>query len=192
MDENRIIHNQGGFFKGPILLKTNLYKDSRGIFFESWNKNNFQHKTGLNVEFIQDNLSISDIGVLRGMHFQLKNRAQGKLVRCVKGNVFDVIVDLRKNSKTFKYWGGIEINSRNNYQLWIPPGFAHGFLSMEAGTIFEYKVTDYWSKDHEKTLLWNDEEINIIWPKIKKENKLSIKDMQGENINDLLSKNYLF
>ena len=135
---------------------------------------------------------MSSKGVIRGMHYQLPNKDQGKLVRCLKGNVYDVIIDLRKESKTFSNWAGIEINNKNNYQIWIPAGFAHGFLSMENNSIFQYKVTNYWSKSHEKSLLWDDKEINISWPVINKGYSLSEKDLKANSFHDLKIKDLLF
>ena len=136
------------------------------------------------TKFVQDNLSISNKGVLRGMHYQLPPMEQGKLVRCSSGSVFDVIVDIRKKSNTYAHWAGINLDSVNHNQLWIPPGLAHGFLTLENNTIFEYKVTNYWSKKHERSLIWNDSTIGIDWPDFDKIS-LSEKDSESNNLKSL-------
>tara|TARA_B100000212_G_C27373501_1_gene533655 strand:+ start:1639 stop:2217 length:579 start_codon:yes stop_codon:yes gene_type:complete len=187
-----IKNNQGINFKGPIILHNEIFSDQRGFFFESWNENLFNQTLGYQVSFVQDNISISSKGVIRGMHFQLPDKEQGKLVRCLTGNVFDVIIDLRKKSETFATWAGVEINNKNNYQIWIPHGFAHGFLSMEENTIFQYKVTNYWSKSHEQSLLWDDKEIDIKWPNVDKNFKLSKKDLEAKSFQYLKSKDLYF
>lgn len=184
-------HNKNGLFDGPLILEPAIYADSRGLFFESWNKNNFNKIIKNNSKFVQDNQSISKKGVLRGLHYQLPPMDQGKLVRCSNGSVFDVIVDIRKESSTFALWAGIYLNSANNNQLWIPPGFAHGFLALEDTTIFEYKVTNYWSKEHERSLLWNDSRISIDWPDFDKIS-LSQKDSESNNLDKLELLNDLF
>ncbi len=172
-------HINNGFFDGPLVLEPNVYKDKRGAFLESWNMNLFNKITGEINNFVQDNQSISQKGVLRGMHFQIPPFQQGKLIRCTSGAVYDVIVDLRISSKTFKLWGGIEINANNLRQVWIPPGFAHGFLSLEDKTVFEYKVTNYYSSDHEMSLNWDDKEIKVTWPQIDCTKIISEKDSQA-------------
>ena len=192
MNIKKVKHCHNNFFEGPFIFEPTIFRDDRGLFFESWNKKSLNNLISKKVDFVQDNLSISAKGVLRGIHFQTANMVQGKLVRCSKGAVFDVIVDLRKSSKTFKYWGGIHLNSEDNYQLWIPEGFGHGFLSLEDESIFEYKVTNYWSKDNEKTLFWNDSNIKIIWPTIDVPYQLSQKDQQGDSFKKLNLSNSLF
>lgn len=192
MTLKKVIHNKNSFFKGPIVFEPMIFKDQRGYFFESWNKKIFKEKLGHQVEFVQDNISVSSKGVLRGIHYQLPKMEQGKLVRCLRGSLFDVIVDLRKSSTTFKLWAGIELNTINNYHLWIPPGFGHGFLSLEDQTLLEYKVSNYWSPDHEKTLIWNDKKVNINWPNISMKLNLSQKDLNGKTFDELNSSNELF
>ncbi len=177
-------HNKKGFFDGPLILEPLIYKDSRGLFFESWNMNIFSEIIASKFKFVQDNQSISKKGVLRGMHYQLPPMDQGKLVRCINGSVFDVIVDIRKGSNTYSFWAGINLNSVENEQLWIPPGFAHGFLTLEENTIFEYKVTNYWSREHERSLIWNDATIGIDWPDFDKI-YLSQKDSESKNLKKL-------
>jgi len=191
MEIKKCKHNKGGFFEGPFVINPEIYSDNRGCFFESWNSRQFNNLIKKNNIFVQDNQSTSHKGVLRGMHYQIPPMDQGKLVRCTHGSVYDVIVDLRLNSDTFSLWSGIKLNANNNSQLWIPSGFAHGFLSLEQDTIFEYKVTNYWSKNHEKSLCWNDMTIKINWPEIGIYN-ISYKDNEGLSLEELKSYNYLF
>ena len=191
MEIKKCKHNKGGFFEGPFVINPEIYSDNRGCFFESWNSRQFNNLIKKNNIFVQDNQSTSHKGVLRGMHYQIPPMDQGKLVRCTHGSVYDVIVDLRLNSDTFSLWSGIKLNANNNSQLWIPSGFAHGFLSLERDTIFEYKVTNYWSKNHEKSLCWNDMTIKINWPEIGIYN-ISYKDNEGLSLEELKSYNYLF
>ncbi len=146
-----------------LLLEPKVFGDARGFFFESFNARDFAQATGLNVEFVQDNHSKSARGVLRGLHYQIQH-AQGKLVRVVQGEVFDVAVDLRKSSPTFGKWVGERLSADNHRQLWVPPGFAHGFVVISESAEFLYKTTDYWYPEHERSLLWNDPAIGIDWP----------------------------
>jgi dTDP-4-dehydrorhamnose 3,5-epimerase len=148
--------------EGPLLISPKVFHDERGYFFESYNEATFQ-KNGLDMKFVQDNQSSSSKGVLRGLHFQHPPFAQGKLVRVVKGKVMDVAVDIRKNSPTYGKNICIELDAIKNEMLWIPPGFAHGFLSMEDDTIFLYKCTNNYHKESESGLLWNDADLNINW-----------------------------
>ena len=146
-----------------LVLEPKAYGDARGWFFESYNRRDFAAATGLDPEFVQDNHSRSALGVLRGLHYQIR-RPQGKLVRVVAGRVWDVAVDLRRSSPRFGQWAGVELSAENRRQLWIPPGFAHGFLSLSEGAEFLYKTTDYWFAEHERSLLWNDPRLGIAWP----------------------------
>jgi len=148
--------------KDLLLIKTKLFKDERGFFIESYNKKTFE-MLGINANFIQDNQSLSKKGVLRGLHFQLRH-PQGKLVRVISGRAFDVAVDLRANSHTFGKWFGIELSQKNGLQMYIPPGFAHGFLSLSDKTIFFYKCTEYYFPDDELGIIWNDTDLGIKWP----------------------------
>lgn len=141
-----------------------VFGDERGFFFESFSQRKFDDAVGRHVEFVQDNHSKSSKGVLRGLHYQLNPFAQGKLVRCVAGAVFDVAVDIRKKSPFFGQWVGVELSSDNKRQLWIPEGFAHGFLTLTDNTEFVYKTTNFYSKESERSILWNDPSINIDWP----------------------------
>jgi len=144
------------------LIEPGVFGDARGFFFESWNRRDFE-AAGLAAEFVQDNHSRSARNVLRGLHYQIEH-AQGKLVRCVVGEVFDVAVDLRRSSPTFGRSVGVVLSAQNQTLLWIPPGFAHGFVVLSAAAEFLYKTTDYWYAEHERTLLWNDPALAIAWP----------------------------
>ena len=149
--------------KGPVLIKPRIFEDERGYFYESFNTFNFDN-AGLETRFVQDNQSLSKAGALRGLHFQNPPFAQGKLIRVVIGSVFDVIVDIRTGSPTYGKTLSLEINSNNKYMLWIPPGFAHGFLTLEDNTIFLYKCTEIYHKESESGIIWNDKGLNINWP----------------------------
>ncbi|MFL6633815.1 MAG: dTDP-4-dehydrorhamnose 3,5-epimerase [Massilia sp.] len=160
-----------------LVLAPKVFGDARGFFFESYNARDFREATGSDVSFVQDNHSKSVKGVLRGLHYQIQN-AQGKLVRVVQGSVFDVAVDLRKSSPTFGRWVGEVLSAENHKQLWVPPGFAHGFVVLSETAEFLYKTTDYWYPAHERSLLWNDPAIGIQWP-IDFEPQLAAKDAAG-------------
>ena len=147
-----------------LLIEPKVFGDERGFFFESFNARAFEQATGLDVTFVQDNHSKSAKNVLRGLHYQMPPKAQGKLVRVVQGEVFDVAVDLRRGSKTFGRWVGQTLSAQNKQQLWIPPGFAHGFLTLSENAEFLYKTTDYYSPEHERCIRWDDPEIAIDWP----------------------------
>lgn len=160
-----------------LILEPKFFGDSRGFFFESFNAKDFADVTGLNVSFVQDNHSRSVKGVLRGLHYQLQ-QAQGKLVRVTQGAVFDVAVDIRKSSPTFGKWVGCELSGTNHRQLWVPVGFAHGFVVVSESADFLYKTTDYYAPAHERCLAWNDTSIGITWPSDITP-LLSAKDQQG-------------
>ena len=147
---------------GVMLIEPKVFGDDRGFFMESWNARTFA-AAGIDAAFVQDNHSRSRKGVLRGLHYQI-DHAQGKLVRCVAGEVFDVVVDLRRSSPTFGRSIGLTLSAQNQRMLWVPPGFAHGFLAMSDLADFLYKTTDYWYPEHERTLLWNDSALGIAWP----------------------------
>lgn len=148
---------------GVLIIEPKIYGDDRGFFFESYNKKTFEVTTGIPDEFVQDNHSKSTRGVLRGLHYQIK-QPQGKLVRVCSGEVFDVAVDLRKSSPTFGKWAGVKLSAENFRQLWIPEGFAHGFLVLSDEAEFLYKTTDYYSPEHERCIKWNDSDLDIEWP----------------------------
>jgi dTDP-4-dehydrorhamnose 3,5-epimerase len=146
-----------------LILEPKVFGDSRGFFLESFNAQNFAKATGLDVSFVQDNHSRSAKGVLRGLHYQLQ-QTQGKLLQVSQGAVFDVAVDIRKSSPTFGQWVGCELNDRNHRQVWIPEGFAHGFIVLSESADFMYKTTDYYAPAHERCISWNDPSIGIVWP----------------------------
>lgn len=168
-----------------ILLTPRVFGDERGFFFESYNQRAFCEATGLTVEFVQDNHSRSVRGVLRGLHYQLAPRAQGKLVRVIQGAVFDVAVDIRPDSPTFGRWVGEVLSADNKRQLWIPPGFAHGFLTLTDSAEFLYKTTDYYSPEHERCIAWNDPDLAIAWPLEGTAPRLSDKDQRGAALRTL-------
>jgi len=157
------------------ILEPKVFGDERGFFFESFNQQRWQELTGVDVNFVQDNHSRSSKGVLRGLHYQIE-QAQGKLVRCVVGEVFDVAVDLRKNSETFGQSVCVYLSAENKRQFWVPAGFAHGFLVLSDVAEFLYKTTDYYAPQHERAIVWNDEDLNIEWPDIGMAPQLSSKD----------------
>lgn len=163
-----------------ILFTPRVFGDERGFFFESYNQRAFREATGLTPDFVQDNHSRSARGVLRGLHYQIEPRAQGKLVRVVQGAVFDVAVDIRPGSATFGRWVGEELSAENKRQMWIPPGFAHGFLTLTESAEFLYKTTDFYSPEHERCIAWDDPDLAIDWPLDGLEPLLSAKDRQGQ------------
>lgn len=161
-----------------VLIEPKVFGDDRGFFYESFNQKAFEAAVGLSVNFVQDNHSRSIKGVLRGLHYQIK-QPQGKLVRVVQGEVFDVAVDLRKSSSTFGQWVGAHLSAENKQQLWVPEGFAHGFVVLSETAEFLYKTTDYYAPEHERYIAWNDPAIGIQWP-IDDAPALSSKDQQGK------------
>jgi len=165
-----------------LVLEPKVFGDDRGFFFESFNERTFAEKTGVSARFVQDNHSRSARNVLRGLHYQIK-QAQGKLVRVVAGEVFDVAVDLRKSSPTFGKWAGISLSAENKRMMWIPVGFAHGFLVLSDSADFLYKTTDYYAPEHERCILWNDPDIAIEWP-LQREPTLAVKDKVGRRLKD--------
>lgn len=160
-----------------------VVNDERGFFYESFNQRAFNAATGLSAHFVQDNHSRSTEGVLRGLHYQAM-QPQGKLVRVVRGEVFDVVVDIRSSSPTFGKWEGIMLSELNNRQLWIPAGFAHGFLVTSESADFLYKVTDYYAPEYERCIIWNDLTLNIKWP-ITFDPELSAKDREGRQFSEI-------
>jgi dTDP-4-dehydrorhamnose 3,5-epimerase len=161
---------------GLLVLEPKVFGDDRGFFFESFNQRAFDAACGAHVDFVQDNHSRSSRGVLRGLHYQTDPHAQGKLVRVVSGSAFDVAVDIRRGSATFGRWFGLTLDARQQKQLWIPRGFAHGFLALEDNTHFLYKTTDYYAKDCERSIVWNDPAIGIEWPELGMTPLLAAKD----------------
>lgn len=170
--------------QGLVVIKPKVFEDARGYFFESYNQKVF-NDSGLNLSFVQDNQSLSQKGVLRGLHFQVPPHAQGKLVRVITGAVYDVAVDIRKSSPTYGKWFGLELTEQNKWMMYIPEGFAHGFLTLRDNTIFSYKCTGFYNKQAEDCLLWNDKDIGITW---NAENPLlSQKDMEGKAFKGFVS-----
>ena len=165
-----------------LLFEPDVFGDERGFFYESFNKKTFEILTGLKTDFVQDNHSRSTKGVLRGLHYQIK-QAQGKLVRVCRGEVFDVAVDLRKSSPTFGEWEGFLLSAENKRQLWIPQGFAHGFIVLSDTAEFLYKTTDYYAPEHERCIRWNDTELAIDW-RFSGEPLVSDKDVLGVSFKD--------
>ncbi len=163
---------------GVLIIEPRVFGDERGFFFESFNQRAFDDAVGTHVDFVQDNHSKSSRNVLRGLHYQLPPKAQGKLVRVVQGEVFDVAVDLRKDSPTFGQWVGEILSAENKKQLWIPAGFAHGFLTLSDTAEFLYKTTDYYSPEHERCIRWDDADVGVEWP-LSMPPLVSGKDAQG-------------
>lgn len=165
-----------------LIIEPKVFGDERGFFMETFSANRYKNEANIDLNFVQDNHSRSSYGILRGLHFQ-KNNPQGKLVRVVSGEVFDVAVDIRPNSETYGKWVGVHLSGKNKRQLWVPPGFAHGFVTLSETADFEYKCTDYYKPDDEHCLIWNDKSIGINWPI---ENPvLSEKDKNGLKLENL-------
>ena len=192
MEVKKVYNNKGKCISGLLQFDPKLFHDSRGFFQESWNKKiweeSLKSQNQFPKSFVQDNHSRSKKGTLRGLHYQLDPYSQGKLVRCVNGVIYDVAVDLRKDSETFGKWAGIELSSENNIQFWIPSGFAHGFLTLSNEADLFYKVNEYWNKSSERILNWNDKKLDIDWPKDILENtqiELSDKDKNAPFLAEL-------
>lgn len=168
MQAEALMTISGQRVEGPLLITPDIYGDERGFFFESWNEGRWSELLSAHGQearpFVQDNHSRSALGVLRGLHWQVPPHPQGKLVRCVLGEIFDVAVDLRRSSPTFGHWVGAHLSSSNRKQLWVPLGFAHGFLTLSDHAEVLYKTTDFWSKNCERSLRWNDPALTINWP----------------------------
>ena len=174
-----------GDLNGLFIIEPTVYEDARGYFFESFNQQEFNKQTGVDIIFVQDNESLSEKGVLRGLHFQAPPFAQGKLVRVIKGSVLDIAVDIRKDSSTYGQHQAIVLSEKNKRQFFVPAGFAHGFLTLEENTLFSYKCTNYYNKQSEGGILWNDSTLNIQWG--ISQPKLSEKDCFLANFNTFAS-----
>jgi dTDP-4-dehydrorhamnose 3,5-epimerase len=159
------------------VFEPRVFEDARGFFFESFNAREFQRVLGFEPRFVQDNLSRSAKGVLRGLHYQIRN-PQGKLVRAIAGEIFDVAVDIRRSSKTFRKWTGLRLSAENKLSVWVPEGFAHGYVVLSNHAEVLYKTTDYWAPQHERTIQWNDPELDIRWP-LQAAPILGAKDQKG-------------
>ena len=180
---------------GPIILIPDKFSDERGFFYESWNKEIFNLTIKRDISFVQDNHSKSNYGVIRGLHYQKKPFEQGKLIRVINGAILDVIVDLRLDSPTFKEWAVTILNKQNRKQLWIPEGFAHGFISLTKQTEVNYKTNNFWNRELERTLIWNDLDLKINWQLDKLNLKspiISKKDLEGKSLQELLISKDLF
>lgn len=190
MKINKIKSSKNKFFDDAFIIEPKIYSDERGYFFESWNQNEFSKyvDTDLNPKFfVQDNHSFSKKGVLRGLHFQLKPKEQGKLVRCISGLIMDVIVDIRPNSSTFSQWAKIQLSCQNKLQVWIPPGFAHGFLTLSNQAEVLYKTTDFYYPEYERTIQWNDKSLDISWDFKINAKLISKKDNAGKSFKELFN-----
>ena len=174
MDVEQLTTTDGRTIEGPLLIKPNVFGDERGWFFESWNQQRFDAAVGESVFFSQDNHSRSMQGVLRGLHYQLPPEPQAKLVRASQGMIFDVAVDIRQHSSTFGQWVGAELSQANAHQLWIPEGFAHGFLTLSPVAEVQYKARGFWNRDCERAIRWDDPTLAISWP---------LERLQGEELN---------
>ncbi len=171
--------------KGLLILEPRVFQDERGHFLESFNQRTFPRAPGTDYDFVQDNQAVSHAGVLRGLHYQ-KPTAQGKLVRTVAGSIYDVAVDLRRDSPTFGQWFGIELTAENFLQLWIPPEFAHGYLTLRAETMVHYKTTAYYAPQHEQCIRWDDPQLNIDWP-LSGAPSVSSKDREGQDFSEAVT-----
>ena len=164
MQFHQLTSNNGKTIMGPLVIIPKIFKDKRGSFYESWNQTLFDNAVNQKVKFLQDNHSLSNVGVLRGLHYQIEPKPQGKLVRCISGSVFDVAVDIRKSSPTFGEWTSLVLDNKNKLMIWIPSGFAHGFLSLEEKSEVIYKASGFWSREQNKSIRWDDKNIDINWP----------------------------
>tara|TARA_Y100001968_G_scaffold332445_1_gene390630 strand:- start:725 stop:1303 length:579 start_codon:yes stop_codon:yes gene_type:complete len=176
MEYSYLKTKNGENIKGPIVIKQKIFSDNRGFFMESWNQKEFNNFLGKEINFVQDNHSHSIKGVIRGMHYQKDPYSQGKLIRCLKGKIFDVVIDIRIKSKTFGEYGGVFLDSIKHNQLWIPEGFAHGFLTISDYADVLYKTNSYWNNHSESSIHWNDPNISIDWPDLGMNYIVSSKD----------------
>ena len=165
------------------IINPQVFKDNRGFFLETFQADRYKNLAGIDLPFVQDNHSKSEFNVLRGLHYQLEPFEQGKLVRVVRGEIFDVAVDIRKNSNNFKKWVGVKLSSENKKQLWVPRGFAHGFLVLSQSAEVLYKTDNYYDKDSERSIIWDDPELNIDWP-LRESPYLSEKDKNANLLNE--------
>tara|TARA_B100000989_G_C19520678_1_gene464033 strand:+ start:211 stop:789 length:579 start_codon:yes stop_codon:yes gene_type:complete len=190
MNYRRIKTNKNILLSGPFLLIPDKFVDERGFFMESWNEKTFDNIVKSPIKFVQDNHSNSKKNVIRGLHFQLPPNDQAKLVRCISGKIFDVIVDIRKSSPTFLNWAGVILDAKSHNQLWIPSGFAHGFMSLDENSEIIYKTTSSWSKNDERTIRWDDNTLKIDWPIEKTPPIISIKDKTATTIESMLENDF--
>jgi len=192
MKFENLFNLDGNLIKGLKLITHDISYDQRGYFFENWNKYKFDNNLEEDVSFCQLNQSHSKKGVLRGLHYQLEPCAQGKLVQCIKGSIFDVVVDIRRNSKTYSNWLGITLTESIKQSLWVPPGFAHGFLTLTESADLQYLVTKKWDKNLERCISWNDKDLGIDWPVLDVLPLISEKDSKGINLTEAESLKIIF
>ena len=191
MQKKSLVGNFGENINDLLLIIPSIFNDNRGYFYESWNQQDFDQLVGKSIKFLQDNHSYSKQGVIRGLHYQLPPFQQSKLVMCISGEIFDVVVDLRKNSRTYGSWTGVYLNSKNHHKLWVPEGFAHGFLVISSSALVIYKVDQFWKKDYEQSIKWDDQHLKIKWPKVRDKGLISDKDSNAMNFLDL-TENQIF
>ena len=192
MEFNYLKGNTGEILEGLIKIKPDIYNDERGYFYEGWNSKKLNQHIEKDLVFKQDNISKSKKNVLRGLHYQLPPTPQSKLVRCISGSILDVAVDIRKSSKTFGKWTAIKLSEENKFQLFIPEGFAHGFLSLQDNSIIYYKTSNNWDKNLERTIKWDDEDIKIFWPLKKIKPLISEKDKKGISLKEAIKLEEIF
>jgi dTDP-4-dehydrorhamnose 3,5-epimerase len=173
------------FIDGLLLVRPAVFKDKRGCFYESWNSRKFNAAIGKEIIFVQDNLSISKVGVIRGLHYQTSPSAQSKLIRVVSGSILDIAVDIRPNSKTYGQHFSVKLDTESRWQLWVPEGFAHGFRAMEVDTVVMYKCTDFYDPACEKSLKWDDHDLRIDWGDSLQDIIMSDKDDAADSFKDL-------
>ncbi len=183
--------SRGEILDGLLQIIPDVFDDERGYFLEGWNESKLNKYIDKKLIFTQDNISKSKKDVIRGLHYQIEPRAQAKLVRCIYGSVFDVAVDIRKSSKTFGQWAGIVLSEKNKFQLLVPEGYAHGFLSLENNSIIYYKATSNWDKSLERSIIWNDPKINILWP-LKNSPIINTKDKNAITLEKALNLKEIF
>ena len=184
MQTQLIYSNKKNILEGLLLIKPDIYTDKRGLFIETWNEAKFNSLISKKINFVQDNYSFSTKSVLRGLHYQLNPFDQGKLVRCSQGEIFDVAVDVRSKSKTFGQWAGVILDDKSHKQFWIPSGYAHGFLVLSDSAGVNYKTNNFYSKQHESSIRWDDPNIRIEWPCMNIEPLLSEKDLKAKYLNE--------
>ena len=185
MKKNSLVGNCEEIIEDLFLMTPSIFFDDRGYFSESWNKKEFNQLIGKSIDFVQDNHSFSKQGVIRGLHYQLPPFQQSKLVTCISGEIFDVAVDIRKKSPTFGSWAGAYLNEDNQNQLWVPEGFAHGFIVISSSALVSYKVDQYWKKNYERSIRWDDQNLKISWPVEVKRGLISEKDSNSFHFLDL-------
>ena len=189
MQLEKLITNSGIFFSDVKIIIPQIFEDNRGYFYESWNRESFNSMVKTTV-FCQENHSYSKKNTLRGLHFQIEPYSQAKFVECISGEIYDVVVDIRKDSPTFLQWGGVKLSEGNHKQLFIPEGYAHGFYTLSDNAHLIYKVNNHWHQEAERTIIWNDPNLSINWLQLSTTPLLSDKDASGKRIDELLSEEF--